>query len=63
MYLMKGKDKKYHVFSKVANKQAILNSVYVHIDGGTFWVPNVVYVEFKATDPDTGEQLTERIKV
>lgn len=63
MYLMKGKDKKYHVFSQVANKQAILNSIYVHIDGGTFWVPNVVYVEFKATDPDTGEQLTERIKV
>lgn len=63
LYLMKGKDKKYHVFSKVANKQAILNSVYVHIDGGTFWVPNVVYVEFKATDPDTGEQLTERIKI
>ncbi|PRY54475.1 phosphatidylglycerophosphate synthase [Arcticibacter pallidicorallinus] len=63
MYLMKGKDKKYHVFSKVANRQAILNSVYVHIDGGSFWVPNVVYVEFKATDPDTGEQLTERIKV
>jgi len=63
MYLMKGKDKKYHVFSKVANRQAILNSIYVHIDGGTFWVPNVVYVEFKATDPDTGEQLTERIKV
>lgn len=63
MYLMKGKDKKYHVYSKVSNKQAILNSVYVHIVGGTFWVPNVVYVEFKATDPDTGEQLTERIKV
>lgn len=63
MYLMKGKDKKYHVYSKVANRQAILNSVYVHIVGGTFWVPNVVYVEFKATDPDTGEQLTERIKV
>lgn len=63
MYLMKGKDKKYHVYSKVANKQAILNSIYVHIDGGTFWVPNIVYVEFKATDPDTGEQLTERIKV
>jgi len=63
MYLMKGKDNKYHVFSKVANRQAILNSIYVHIDGGTFWVPNVVYVEFKATDPDTGEQLTERIKV
>ncbi|WP_407425880.1 DUF4833 domain-containing protein [Arcticibacter sp.] len=63
MYLMRGKDKKYHVFSKVANRQAILNSIYVHIDGGTFWVPNIVYVEFKATDPDTGEQLTERIKV
>ena len=63
MTLKKGKDNKYHVYGKVANKTAIINSIYVHIVGGTFWVPNVVYVEFKATDAATGEKLTERIKV
>ncbi|MFD2146415.1 DUF4833 domain-containing protein [Mucilaginibacter antarcticus] len=47
MVLMKAKDGKYHIFATVAQKQIILEKLFVKIEGGSFWLPNVVYVEFK----------------
>ncbi|QQL51309.1 DUF4833 domain-containing protein [Mucilaginibacter ginkgonis] len=62
MELMKGNDGKYHIFALFGQKQAILNRIFVRIEGGSFWIPNVVYVELKGTDPSTGQELTERFK-
>lgn len=62
-YLLKSKkDNKYHVWGYVNNKLTILNNILVKIEGGTFWVPNVKYVEVKATDPEASEEVTEIIK-
>jgi len=55
-------DNKYHIFATIEKKQAILNKIYIKIEGGTFWVPNVVYVEVKGTDPATGKEIMERFK-
>jgi hypothetical protein len=55
-------DNKYHIFATIANKQAILTRVFVRIDGGSFWIPNVLYVEVKGTDPVTGKEIMERFK-
>lgn len=63
MYLMQGTDKKYHAFAVINNKQAILHKIYIHINGGTFWSPNVEYVDVTGTDPSTGQIVTERRKV
>ena len=60
--LMKGGDGKYHIFASVAQKQVILNRIFVKIEGGSFWIPNVVYVEVKGTDPETGKEIVDRFK-
>ena len=60
--LMKGGDGKYHIFASVAQKQVILNRIFVKIEGGSFWIPNVVYVEIKGTDPETGKEIVDRFK-
>src|SRR3569833_1776493 len=60
--LMKAPDGKYHIFALISQKQAILNSVFVKIEGGTFWFPNVVYVDVSGTDPQTGREMVERFK-
>ncbi|RKR83008.1 uncharacterized protein DUF4833 [Mucilaginibacter gracilis] len=63
LYLMKAEtDNKYHIFATIAKKQAILNRIFIKIEGGTFWLPNVVYVEVKGTDPATGKEIVERFK-
>jgi hypothetical protein len=60
--LMKGTDGKYHIFATISQRQFIVNRIFVKIEGGSFWVPNVRYVEFKGTDPATGREVTERFK-
>ena len=65
MYLMKWSgDNKQHVFVQINNRQAILNRVYIRIDpGGSFWSPNVKYLELKGVDVQNGKELVERLKV
>jgi len=60
--LMKGEDGKYHIFASIAKKQVILNRIFVKIEGGSFWIPNVLYVEVKGTDPETGKEIVDRFK-
>lgn len=63
LYLMKDKNNQYHVYATVAKKQIILRRIFVRIQGGTFWVPNVKYVELRGVDSATGENVVERIQV
>ncbi|MFD1255637.1 DUF4833 domain-containing protein [Mucilaginibacter terrae] len=60
--LMKGTDGKYHIFATISQRQFIVNQIFVKIEGGSFWVPNVRFVEFKGTDAATGKEVTERFK-
>jgi hypothetical protein len=63
MYLMLGADKQYHVYASINQKQAILNRIYIEIKGGTFWTPNVEYVEITGIDPATHSLVKERLKI
>ncbi len=57
------KDGKYHVYTTINHKEAILRRIFVKIgEGGTFWSPNVLYMELRGRDEVTGEELMERIK-
>ena len=56
------KDNMYHIFTTINKKQAILNRLFIKIDGGSFWSPNVVYMELKGTDLATGNEVMERLK-
>ncbi|PWT77872.1 MAG: CDP-alcohol phosphatidyltransferase [Bacteroidetes bacterium] len=64
MYLIKSPaDNKYHVYTSISQKSAILSRIFIKINGGSFWSPNVEYIEVKGTDPSSGRELKERIKV
>jgi phosphatidylglycerophosphate synthase len=62
MYLRKATDGKYYVFTDILKKQAVLKRIYLKIDGGTFWSPNVLYIELKGYEASTGKEIVERIK-
>jgi hypothetical protein len=63
MYLIKGANSKYNVYGTINQKQAIVNRIFVKINGGSFWQPNVEYVEIKGVDPSNGKEVIERRKI
>ena len=54
-------DKAFHVYTTLGGKQLQLERVFLRIEGGTFWVPNVKYIEFKGTNTATREPAVERV--
>jgi Domain of unknown function (DUF4833) len=56
------KDNKYLVYANINKKQAVLNRFFIKIDGGSFWSPNIIYMEMKGNDPITGKEMIERFK-
>ncbi|CAN5711404.1 hypothetical protein BH10BAC3_BH10BAC3_00320 [soil metagenome] len=65
LYLMFAqRDNKYHVYTTLQNKVAILNRVFIQIDpGGNFWSPNIKYIEMKGKELSTGNEMIERIMI
>jgi len=65
MYLRRSTvDNQHHVYFNIDNHQVILSRIFIKINpGGSFWSPNVEYLEFRGTDPDSGKELMQRIKV
>ncbi len=52
------------VFAKLENgKKMVLKRIYIHINGGSFWSPNIEYVELKGLEPDTNQEVRERIQI
>lgn len=57
-------DKKYHVYVTANNKKILLDRIFLRIEGGSFWLPNVKYVELKGYEANNPTKaVTERIKV
>lgn len=52
----------YHVYADINNKKCVLSRVFIRIDGGTFWSPNVLYIELKGVEILTGKTIIQRIK-
>ena len=64
LYLVRsGADDQYRVYATIGRKRAVLKRIYLRIEGGSFWMPNVKYVELTGTDEATGADVVERIKV
>jgi hypothetical protein len=63
MYLMQSSDKQFHVYTTINKKPAILTRIYIEIKGGTFWSPNIEYVEVTGIDPTTLLPIKERLKI
>lgn len=56
------RDKRYHAYFQLEHKTIELSHIYVRIEGGSFWVPNVPYIDIYGRDVATGHQVKERIK-
>jgi hypothetical protein len=53
---------RYNVYAVIQKKQSKLTRIFVQIEGGTFWFPDVKWVEIKGVDPDTKKEVKERFK-
>jgi phosphatidylglycerophosphate synthase len=61
-YLMKSTSGIFHTYVELDGKMVVLKRLYIRIDpGGTFWAPNVKYVEFKGTEVASGKEVIKRI--
>jgi hypothetical protein len=60
--LMASTDGKYHIFATVSKKQMLLQNIFIQIEGGSMWSPNIIFIEMKGTDPVTGKEVVERFK-
>ncbi|RZL69242.1 MAG: DUF4833 domain-containing protein [Pedobacter sp.] len=65
MYLNKSEaDKRYHVYATINKKKLQIERIFLRIEGGSFWLPNVKYVEIKGYDAkEPSKLLIERIKI
>jgi|SRR6218665_430029 len=62
IYLMRAEgDTRYRAYIMMENKPVYLVKAFAKIDGGTFWVPHITYVELTGKDPVSGKKLMERI--
>jgi len=62
LYLRRDETNQYHVYTSIDKKECILSRVFIRIDGGSFWSPNVLYIELKGKDVVTGKTIVQRIK-
>lgn len=62
LLLKKDTKNNYRVYTDINKKECVLNRVFIRIDGGTFWSPNVLYIELKGTETATGKTVIQRIK-
>lgn len=61
IYLKKSTiDNRYHAYMSINGKLSLLTRVYIHIEGGTFWMPHVKYLDLKGKDISSNNVITER---
>jgi len=63
MYLRLGVDNKFHIYTSINQKTAELTSIYLKINGGAFWTPNIEYVDIYGLDPINRSVVKERMKI
>jgi hypothetical protein len=62
-YLQRSNDKSYHASVTINNRTIKVNRLFVRIQGGSFWLPNVKYAEVEGIDEATGKAVVERVSV
>lgn len=59
--LKKTKNNHFEVYSKYKNQLLNIKRIFIQIDGGSFWFPNITAVEVYAKNVKTGEDVIEII--
>ncbi|QNL52615.1 DUF4833 domain-containing protein [Olivibacter sp. SDN3] len=61
--LKKDSNGRYHIYTDISNKESVLERIFIRIgDGGTFWAPDVKYIELKGVDVKSGRRIIDRFK-
>lgn len=63
LYLKEGNDKRYHIYASVNNKQLIVTRIFISVNGGSLFKPNIDYVELTGIDPSSGQVAVEKISL
>lgn len=64
LYLKKSEtDQRYRIYIRDDGKDLLLKRVFVRVNGGTFWVPKVEYIDLITTSSATGMELLKRINL
>jgi hypothetical protein len=56
------RDNRYHVYAKINHVDIEVTRVFLQIEGGTFWFPNVVCAEVRGVDRATGKPVVQSFK-
>ena len=59
--LKKNKHNKFKVFTTLNNVEVVVNRIYIHVTGGTFWLPTIPKVELHTTISGSNKTLIETI--
>lgn len=63
IYLVKKADgKHYGAFTMINGRYAELKKIFIQLNGGTFWFPNIEFIDIVGEEPATQKQLTEHFK-
>ena len=63
-WLVEDPDGHWRVYTDLDNgKKMSLKKIYIHIEGGSLWQPNIEYVELQGLKPGTDQVIKERIKI
>ncbi|MBP6335319.1 MAG: DUF4833 domain-containing protein [Bacteroidia bacterium] len=62
-YLVPKKEgKSFQALTMINGKMAILERVFIKIEGGSFWFPEISDIEMRGHDPQTKEEVVEHFK-
>lgn len=62
IYLMRSQtDGRYHAFLDINGRMAFFTKAFAKIEGGTFWLPHIAYVELTGREIGNGKKTIERI--
>ncbi|AFK05498.1 CDP-alcohol phosphatidyltransferase (plasmid) [Emticicia oligotrophica DSM 17448] len=61
-YLRKDTDGTFKVFTVFNKKNMIVNRIYIHIKGGTFWMPKIPQIDIEGIELKTSQKITEVFK-
>lgn len=54
------KSDRYAAFAQIGDKEIVLNRIFVRIDGGSRFSPNIKYIELSGYDPLSQEKVSHR---
>jgi hypothetical protein len=62
IYLIKSTvNKQYHACMTINGKLSYVDKIFAKIEGGSYWVPHVAYIEVQGKDIGTGHHVSEKI--